>query len=78
MGYRGRDARPRLALWTAVVLGTVVLLVAAVGVAVLATLVSLVTLAGAGLAGWHLTRRGSVSRGVGTTVPVALAARRRA
>ncbi|GIJ19572.1 hypothetical protein [Micromonospora lutea] len=78
MGYRGRDARPRLALWTLVVLGNVVLLVATVGVAVLATMLSLVTLAGAALAGWHLTRRGSVSRRGGMTVPVALAARRRA
>ncbi|MBL6278892.1 hypothetical protein JMF97_22280 [Micromonospora fiedleri] len=78
MGYRGRDARPRLALWTLVVLGNVVLLVAAVGVAVLATLLSLVTLAGAALAGWHLTRRGSVTRRGGMSVPVALAPRRRA
>ncbi|GAA0383404.1 MULTISPECIES: hypothetical protein [Micromonospora] len=78
MGYRGRDARPRLALWTLVVLGNVVLLVAAAGVAVLATLLSLVTLAGAALAGWHLTRRGSVTRRGGMSVPVALASRRRA
>ncbi|BCJ58590.1 hypothetical protein [Micromonospora endophytica] len=78
MGYRGTDARPRLALWTFVVLGNLALLIATAGVAVLATLVSLLTLAGAAFAGWNLTRRGSVTRRGGMTVPVALTARRRA
>ncbi|TCB99817.1 hypothetical protein E0H26_04540 [Micromonospora zingiberis] len=78
MGYRRRDARPRLALWTLVVLGNVVLLLAAFGVAVLATLLSVVVLAGAAYAGWNLTRRGSVTRRGGMGVPVALTARRRA
>ncbi|MDG4793330.1 hypothetical protein [Micromonospora sp. WMMD1082] len=76
MGYRGRDARPRLALWTLVVLGNVVLLVATVGVVVLTTLLSVVTLAGAAFVGWHLTRRGHVSRRAGMAVPVALVRRR--
>ncbi|NLU79323.1 hypothetical protein HCA58_13220 [Micromonospora sp. HNM0581] len=42
------------------------------------TMLSLVTLAGAAFAGRHLTRRGSVSRSAGMSVPVTLAARRRA
>ncbi|WP_341719016.1 hypothetical protein QQG74_04420 [Micromonospora sp. FIMYZ51] len=78
MGYRVRDAQPRLALWTLVALGNVALLVAAVGVAVLATLVSILTLAGAAFVGWNVTRRGTITRRGGMTVPVALAARRRA
>ncbi|PZG07609.1 hypothetical protein C1I95_30820 [Micromonospora craterilacus] len=78
MGYRGRDAWPRLALWTLVVLGNVVLLLASAGVAVLATLVSVGTLAGAAYVGWNLTRRGTVARRGSGRVPVALAARRRA
>ncbi|MGC5029907.1 hypothetical protein [Micromonospora sp. DT229] len=75
MAYRGRDTRSRLALWTLAVLGSVVLLVAAAGVAML---MSLMLLAGAALTGWHLTRRGSVTRSGGMTVPVVLASRRRA
>ncbi len=76
MGCRGRDFRPRLALWTLVVLGNVVLLLASVGVAVLATLVSVGTLAGAAYAGWNLTRRGNVARRGAVPVPVTLATRR--
>ncbi|MEV6812902.1 hypothetical protein [Micromonospora sp. NPDC051296] len=84
MGYRGKDAWPRLALWTLVVLGNVVLLLASVGVAVLATLVSVGTLAGAAYVGWNVTRRGTITRQGTVTrrgavrVPVALATRRRA
>ncbi|GIJ25957.1 hypothetical protein Vqi01_11190 [Micromonospora qiuiae] len=77
MGYREWDARPRLALWTLVVLGNVVLLVTAAGAAVLATLVSVLTLAGAAFVGWSVTRRGTATRRGGMSVPAGLAARRR-
>ncbi|MFI7076027.1 MULTISPECIES: hypothetical protein [unclassified Micromonospora] len=78
MGYRPRDARPRLALWTIAVVGVGVLLFATFGIALLATLLSVMTLAGAAYVGWAVTRRGTVARHGGVGVPVALAARRRA
>ncbi|MFI9641944.1 hypothetical protein ACIG87_18070 [Micromonospora sp. NPDC051925] len=70
MGYRRRDARPRLALWMLVALGDVVLLLLSAGVAALVTLVVVVTLAAAGVAAWRLSRRAAVTGTDAVTVPL--------
>ncbi|MDG4817318.1 hypothetical protein O7628_17640 [Micromonospora sp. WMMD956] len=62
MGYRRRDARPRLALWMLVALGDVVLLLVSAGLPVLLVTVGVVAAAVAGVAAWRLTRRATVAR----------------
>ncbi|MEU7673266.1 hypothetical protein AB0C42_00440 [Micromonospora taraxaci] len=62
MGYRRRDTRPRMALWMLVALGDAILLLVAVGVPVLIALLSVVIVAGSGVAAWRLSRRGALSR----------------
>ncbi|MFJ6195177.1 hypothetical protein [Micromonospora sp. NPDC092111] len=57
MGYRRRDARPRLALWMLVALGDVVLLVLSAGPAALVALVAVVTVAVAGVMAVRRTGR---------------------
>ncbi|SCL55027.1 hypothetical protein GA0070606_2379 [Micromonospora citrea] len=76
MGYRRKDARPRVALWMLVALGDIVLLLTAVGLPVLFALLSVVTVTLAGVAARRFTRRGGLARDNAVTVPVA--ARRRA
>ncbi|MET7945683.1 hypothetical protein [Micromonospora sp. NPDC005324] len=61
MGYRRRDARPRLALWMLVALGDAILLLVSAGVSVLVALLGVVIVAGFGAA-WRLTRRGALAR----------------
>ncbi|WP_343449893.1 hypothetical protein [Micromonospora oryzae] len=62
MGYRRRDARPRLALWMLVALGDVVLLLVSVGLPVLFAMFGVVAVTVAGVAAWRLTRRATVAR----------------
>lgn len=62
MGYRRRDARPRLALWMLVALGDAVLLLVAVGMPALIALLSVVIVAVCGVAAWRLTRRDTLAR----------------
>ncbi|MFG3703790.1 hypothetical protein ACGF7U_03500 [Micromonospora sp. NPDC047670] len=76
MGYRLKDARPRVALWMLVALGDIVLLLVSAGLPVLFALLSVVTVTLAGVAAWRVTRRGGLARDNAVTVPVA--ARRRA
>ncbi|MGY3516702.1 hypothetical protein ACVMYR_10365 [Micromonospora sp. PTRAS2] len=62
MGYRRRDARPRLALWMLVALGDVVLLLVSAGLPVLFAMFGVVAVTVAGVATWRLTRRATVAR----------------
>ncbi|MEV5821558.1 hypothetical protein ABUL04_24760 [Micromonospora harpali] len=62
MGYRRRDARPRLALWMLVALGDVVLLLVSAGLPVLFAMFGVVAVTVAGVAAWRLTRRATVAR----------------
>ncbi|MDO3701214.1 hypothetical protein Q3W71_05905 [Micromonospora sp. C28SCA-DRY-2] len=75
MGYRRKDARPRVALWMLVALGDIVLVLASLGLPVLVALLSVVTVTVAGVAGWRLSRRGALAR---EESPVPAMARRRA
>ncbi|MGV9211275.1 hypothetical protein ACTFTM_05360 [Micromonospora sp. RB23] len=61
MGYRRRDARPRLALWMLVAFGDAVLLLIAMGMPVFIALLSVVTVAVGGVGAWRLTRRGALA-----------------
>ncbi|MBQ0902906.1 hypothetical protein [Micromonospora sp. U21] len=61
MGYRRRDARPRLALWMLVALGDAVLLLVSAGIWALIALLSVVTIAVFGVAAWRLTRRSALT-----------------
>ncbi|MDI5937696.1 MULTISPECIES: hypothetical protein [unclassified Micromonospora] len=62
MGYRRRDARPRLALWMLVALGDVALLLVSAGLPVLFAMFGVVAVTVAGVATWRLTRRATVVR----------------
>ncbi|MCG5460443.1 hypothetical protein AB0K35_32450 [Micromonospora sp. NPDC053740] len=62
MGYRRRDARPRLALWMLVALGDAILLLVSAGVSVLVALLGVVIVAGFGVAAWRMPRRGALAR----------------
>ncbi|MEU8087576.1 hypothetical protein AB0B57_28695 [Micromonospora sp. NPDC049101] len=62
MGYRRRDTRPRLALWMLVALGDAILLLVTMGIPALIALLSVVVVAGFGVAAWRLTRRGALAR----------------
>ncbi|TNH28349.1 hypothetical protein FHG89_15405 [Micromonospora orduensis] len=75
MGYRRRDARPRLALWMLVAFGDAVLLLVAVGVPALIALLSVVAVAVCGVGAWRLTRRGALTP---DETPVPAMSRRRA
>ncbi|SCG18402.1 hypothetical protein GA0070610_4745 [Micromonospora echinofusca] len=75
MGYRRRDARPRVALWMLVALGDIVLLLAAAGLPLLFALLSVVTVTLAGVGVRRFPRRNALARENAATVPVA--ARRR-
>ncbi|MGW4501864.1 hypothetical protein ACWENR_25035 [Micromonospora sp. NPDC004336] len=76
MGYRRKDARPRVALWMLVALGDIVLLLTAVGLPVLFALLSVVTVTLVAVAARRFARRGGLARDNAVTVPVAT--RRRA
>ncbi|MBQ1074517.1 hypothetical protein KBX06_15280 [Micromonospora sp. C31] len=76
MGYRLRNARPRVALWMLVALGDIVLLLTAAGLPLLFALLSVVTVTLAGVGAWRLARRGALAREHAATVVVP--ARRRA
>ncbi|MGC5018531.1 hypothetical protein [Micromonospora sp. DT47] len=76
MGYRRRDARPRLALWMLVALGDVVLLMVSAGLPAMVALLAVVTVAAAGVAVWRFTRRNALAGQ--DAVPVPVVARRRA
>ncbi|MEU4639008.1 hypothetical protein [Micromonospora sp. NPDC023814] len=75
MGYRRKDARPRVALWMLVALGDVVLLLVGAGLPALFALLSVVTVTLAAVVAWRITRRDGLARDNAVTVPVA--ARRR-
>ncbi|MFG2099120.1 hypothetical protein ACGFJ5_00805 [Micromonospora echinaurantiaca] len=75
MGYRRKDARPRVALWMLVALGDIVLVLVSLGLPVLVALLSVVTVTVAGVAVWRLSRRGALAR---EESPVPAMARRRA
>ncbi|SCE74391.1 hypothetical protein [Micromonospora mirobrigensis] len=60
MGYRRKDARPRLALWMLVALGDAVLLLAMMGLSALVALLTVVALVGAGVVVRRMTRRGAL------------------
>ncbi|MET8039948.1 hypothetical protein ABZU25_03665 [Micromonospora sp. NPDC005215] len=62
MGYRRKDARPRLALWMLVALGDAILLLVAMGIPALIALLGVVLVAGFGVAAWRLTRRDALVR----------------
>ncbi|MGI5525471.1 hypothetical protein ACQEUX_31645 [Micromonospora sp. CA-259024] len=62
MGYRRRDARPRLALWMLVALGDAILLLVSMGLSAFIALLSVVTVAVCGATAWRLTRRGALAR----------------
>ncbi|MBM7492468.1 hypothetical protein [Micromonospora luteifusca] len=62
MGYRRRDTRPRLALWMLVAFGDAILLLVSVGMPVLIALLSVVIVAGFGVAAWRLTHRAALAR----------------
>ncbi|MER7415349.1 hypothetical protein ABT346_00945 [Micromonospora peucetia] len=76
MGYRLRDARPRVALWMLVAVGDIVLLLTAAGLPVLVALLSVVTVTLAGVGVRRFARRNTLARENTAAVPVA--ARRRA
>ncbi|MGS2614246.1 hypothetical protein ACVCAH_06905 [Micromonospora sp. LZ34] len=76
MGYRRKDARPRLALWMLVALGDIVLVLVSAGLPVLVALLSVVTVTVAGVAVWRLSRRGALAR-EDAPVPVPVLGRRR-
>ncbi|TDC29202.1 hypothetical protein E1211_26430 [Micromonospora sp. 15K316] len=58
MGYRRRDARPRVALWMLVAFGDAVLLLVGLGIPALVALVSVVAVTVAGVGAWLVARRG--------------------
>ncbi|MEV6372766.1 hypothetical protein [Micromonospora musae] len=62
MGYRRRDARPRLALWMLVAFGDAVLLLAGLGIPALVALVSVVAVTVAGVGAWLVARRAALVR----------------
>ncbi|MEU5904360.1 hypothetical protein ABZ780_08290 [Micromonospora sp. NPDC047467] len=76
MGYRRRDARPRLALWMLVALGDVVLLLVSVGMPAFVALLSVVTVAVCGVAAWRLSRRPALAREDAPVVAPAMSRRR--
>ncbi|MFI7575163.1 hypothetical protein [Micromonospora sp. NPDC049497] len=76
MGYRRKNARPRVALWMLVALGDIVLLLASVGMPLLVALLSVVTVTLGGLGVRRMTRRGALTSNDAVAVPVV--ARRRA
>ena len=76
MGYRRKDARPRLALWMLVALGDIVLLLVSAGVPALVALIGVVAVTVTGVAAWRLTRRTALAAQDRMRIPVA--ARRRA
>ncbi|GAB3170511.1 hypothetical protein FHX75_12311 [Micromonospora palomenae] len=76
MGYRRKDARPRLALWMLVALGDIVLLLVSAGMPALVALLAVVTVTAAGVAAWRLSRRSALAGE--EAVPVSMATRRRA
>ncbi|RKN43450.1 hypothetical protein [Micromonospora endolithica] len=76
MGYRRKNARPRVALWMLVALGDIVLLLASVGLPLLVALLSVVTVTLGGLGARRIMRRGVLASNDPVAVPVA--ARRRA
>lgn len=76
MRYRHRDTGPRLALWMLVALGDVVLLLVSAGISVLVAAIGVVALVVAGVAGWRLARRTTLTGRGAVSVPAA--SRRRA
>ncbi|WP_433389951.1 hypothetical protein [Micromonospora sp. KLBMP9576] len=70
MGYRRRDARPRVALWMLVALGDIVLLLAAAGLPVLFALLSVVSVTLAVVGARRFARRSALARE--EAVPVAV------
>ncbi|MEU5786519.1 hypothetical protein [Micromonospora purpureochromogenes] len=76
MGYRRKDARPRLALWMLVALGDIVLLLVSAGMPALVALLAVVTVTAAAVAAWRLSRRSALAGE--EAVPVSMATRRRA
>ncbi|MCX5069233.1 hypothetical protein OOJ91_25645 [Micromonospora lupini] len=62
MGYRYRNARPRLALWMLVALGDVALLLISVGLPVLVALLGVVAITVGAVGVRRLSRRDSVVR----------------
>lgn len=76
MGYRRRDARPRLALWMLVALGDAVLLLVSAGIWALIALLSVVTVAVCGVAAWRLTRRSALASEDAPVVVPAMSRRR--
>ncbi|WBB65006.1 hypothetical protein [Micromonospora sp. WMMD812] len=72
MGYRRRDARPRVALWMLVALGDAVLLLATIGVPALIALLSVVAVTVAGVGAWRVTRRSALVREDAMTARVAV------
>ncbi|MFF5177441.1 hypothetical protein ACFY2Q_05380 [Micromonospora sp. NPDC000316] len=62
MGYRYRNARPRLALWMLVALGDVALLLISVGLPVLVALFGVVAIAVGAVGARRLSRRDAVVR----------------
>ncbi|MEU8115939.1 MULTISPECIES: hypothetical protein [Micromonospora] len=62
MGYRYRNARPRLALWMLVALGDVALLLISVGLPVLVALFGVVAIAVGAVGVRRLSRRDAVAR----------------
>ena len=76
MGYRRKNARPRVALWMLVALGDIVLVLASVGVPLLMALLGVVTVTLGGVGVRRMTRRGALASNDPVAVPVG--ARRRA
>lgn len=76
MGYRRKNARPRVALWMLVALGDIVLLLASVGMPLLVALLGVVTVTLGGLGVRRMMRRGALASNDAMAVPVV--ARRRA
>lgn len=76
MGYRRRDARPRLALWMLVALGDAVLLLVSVGISALIALLSVVAVAVCGVGAWRLSRRSTLAREDAPVVVPAMSRRR--
>ncbi|MEU4474734.1 hypothetical protein [Micromonospora sp. NPDC023888] len=62
MGYRYRNARPRLALWMLVALGDVALLLISVGLPVLVALLGVVAITVGAVGVRRLSRRGALVR----------------
>ncbi|MFF5174380.1 hypothetical protein ACFY3U_17315 [Micromonospora sp. NPDC000089] len=60
MGYRRRDARPRLALWMLVALGDVVLLMIGAGLPAMVALLAVAAVVGTVVAVRRISRRGAL------------------